>query len=77
MDLCLIRALDQFLVTKLIRRCPAHRTAILQEFRGQVARLLLHRDASRVLADAYELHGIDVASIVSCEYVGIVRSGCL
>jgi pumilio family protein 6 len=47
---------QQFLVTKLIRLCPAHRAAILQEFHGYTPRLLLHRDASGVLADAFELY---------------------
>jgi len=46
----------QFLVTKLIRFCPTHRTAILLEFQSHVIRLLLHREASGVLADAFELH---------------------
>jgi pumilio homology domain family member 6 len=46
----------QFLVTKLIRLCPTHRAAILAEFQGSVIRLLLHREASGVLADAFELH---------------------
>jgi hypothetical protein len=43
-------------VTKLIRLCLAHRAAILAEFQGSVIRLLLHREASGVLADAFELH---------------------
>ncbi len=30
--------------------------AILQEFQGHVRRLLLHREASSVLADAFELY---------------------
>ncbi|KAH8107264.1 ARM repeat-containing protein [Phellopilus nigrolimitatus] len=47
---------SKFLVTKLIRSCPAHRAALLLEFRGAVVRLLLHREAGAVLADAYELH---------------------
>jgi pumilio family protein 6 len=46
----------QFLVSKLIRLCPAHRTSILTEFAGSVPRLLLHREAAGVLADAFELH---------------------
>ncbi|KAI0339334.1 ARM repeat-containing protein [Trametopsis cervina] len=48
---------SKFLVSKLIRFCPAHRTSILQEFRGSVLRLVLHREASSVLADAFELWG--------------------
>ncbi|OCH89163.1 ARM repeat-containing protein [Obba rivulosa] len=47
---------SKFLVTKLIRFCPAHRADILREFQGHVLRLLLHREASSVLADAFELH---------------------
>ncbi|KAI0079156.1 puf family RNA-binding protein [Panus rudis PR-1116 ss-1] len=47
---------SKFLVTKLIRLCPQHRTSILQEFQGHVRRLLLHREASTVLADAFELY---------------------
>ncbi|KAG6864031.1 hypothetical protein C0991_000937 [Blastosporella zonata] len=46
----------KFLVTKLIRLCPAHRTSILMEFQTNVLRLLLHREASSVLADAFELY---------------------
>lgn len=46
----------QFLVSKLIRLSPAHRSSILLEFQGSVLRLLLHREASTVLSDAFELH---------------------
>lgn len=46
----------QFLVTKLIRYCPTHRLAILSEFQGHVLRMLLHRHASRVIADSFELY---------------------
>lgn len=46
----------QFLVTKLIRFCPAYRAIILRELQGNVLRLLLHREASSVLADAFELY---------------------
>ncbi|KAF9451432.1 ARM repeat-containing protein [Macrolepiota fuliginosa MF-IS2] len=47
---------SKFLVSKLIRICPAHRASILQEFQSHVLRLLLHREASPVLADVFELH---------------------
>nr|VWO97822.1 Non-canonical non-ribosomal peptide synthetase FUB8 (EC (Fusaric acid biosynthesis protein 8) [Ganoderma boninense] len=47
---------SKFLVTKLIRFCPAYRASILRELQGQVLRLLLHREASGVLADAFELY---------------------
>ncbi|KAG5635330.1 hypothetical protein H0H81_011704 [Sphagnurus paluster] len=47
---------SKFLVTKLIRLCPAHRVSILTEFQTHVLRLLLHREASSVLADAFELY---------------------
>jgi pumilio homology domain family member 6 len=43
-------------VTKLIRLCPSHRASILLEFQSHVLRLLLHREASSVLADAFELY---------------------
>lgn len=43
-------------MTKLIRFCPSHRTSIITELRGHVLRLLLHREASSVIADAFELH---------------------
>ncbi|QRW07626.1 pumilio homology domain family member 4 [Ceratobasidium sp. AG-Ba] len=46
----------KFLVTKLIRYCPTHRTAILSEFHSHIIRLLLHREASPIIADAYDLH---------------------
>jgi pumilio family protein 6 len=46
----------QFLVSKLIRLCPTHRASILSEFQGSLVRLLLHREASGVLADAFELY---------------------
>ncbi|TFK45263.1 ARM repeat-containing protein [Heliocybe sulcata] len=51
------RRYSKFLVGKLIRQCPSHRASILVEFQGHVLRLLLHREASRVIADAYELYG--------------------
>ena len=41
---------------KLIRTSPRHRADILMEFRGHVIRLLLHREASSVIADAFELY---------------------
>ncbi|KAF8123007.1 armadillo-type protein [Boletus edulis] len=47
---------SKFLVTKLIRFCPAHRASILLEFQSHVLKLLLHREASSVLADAFELY---------------------
>ncbi|KAL4080018.1 armadillo-type protein [Scleroderma yunnanense] len=47
---------SKFLVTKLIRLCAAHRASILSEFQSHVLRLLLHREASGVLADAFELY---------------------
>ncbi|KAJ1305592.1 hypothetical protein OPQ81_000589 [Rhizoctonia solani] len=46
----------KFLVTKLIRYCNTHRAAILSEFHNHVIRLLLHREASPIIADAYELY---------------------
>ncbi|CDO74224.1 hypothetical protein BN946_scf184721.g3 [Trametes cinnabarina] len=47
---------SKFLITKLIRLCPAYRVQILREFQGHVLRMLLHREASGVLADAFELY---------------------
>ncbi|KZT00076.1 ARM repeat-containing protein [Laetiporus sulphureus 93-53] len=47
---------SKFLVMKVIRFCPSHRASILREFQGHVLRLLLHREASSVLADAFELY---------------------
>ncbi|OAX41829.1 ARM repeat-containing protein [Rhizopogon vinicolor AM-OR11-026] len=47
---------SKFLVTKLIRLCPAHRASILLEFQSHILRLLLHREASAVLADSFELY---------------------
>ncbi|KAI6000909.1 armadillo-type protein [Pisolithus albus] len=47
---------SKFLVSKLIRHCSSHRESILSEFHGYVLRLLLHREASGVLADAFELY---------------------
>jgi pumilio family protein 6 len=43
-------------VTKLIRFCPSQRISILTELRGHVLRLLLHREASSVIADVFELY---------------------
>ena len=48
--------ITQFLVIKIIRLVPSHRRAILSEFQSHVLRLLLHREASVVLADAFELY---------------------
>ncbi|KAI0353312.1 ARM repeat-containing protein [Trametes cingulata] len=47
---------SKFLITKLIRFCPTYRAQILREFQGHVLRMLLHREASSVLADAFELY---------------------
>ncbi|KAI0056139.1 ARM repeat-containing protein [Artomyces pyxidatus] len=47
---------SKFLVTKLVRLCPAHRLSIILEFQPHVLRLLLHREASRAIADTYELY---------------------
>ncbi|KAJ7139088.1 puf family RNA-binding protein [Mycena epipterygia] len=47
---------SKFLVTKLIRLCPTHRQSILMEFQSHVLRLLLHREATSVLSDAFELY---------------------
>ncbi|TFK69241.1 ARM repeat-containing protein [Pluteus cervinus] len=47
---------SKFLVTKILRLCSSHRQSILLEFQGHVLRLLLHREATSVLADAYELY---------------------
>ena len=43
-------------MTKLIRFCPSQRTSIITELRGCVLRLLLHREASSVIADTFELY---------------------
>ena len=43
-------------MTKLIRYSSTYRPSILLEFRGSAVRLLLHRESSSVIADAYELH---------------------
>jgi pumilio homology domain family member 6 len=43
-------------VAQIAQLCPSHRTALILELKGQVIRLLLHREASRVVADIYELH---------------------
>ena len=51
-----VEPLPQFLVTKLIRFCPTHRVSILQEFQSHVLKLLLHREASSVIADTFELY---------------------
>ncbi|KAI0763930.1 ARM repeat-containing protein [Trametes elegans] len=47
---------SKFLVTKLIRFCPTYRPQIIREFQGHVLRMLLHREASGVLADTFELY---------------------
>ena len=40
----------------MIRLCAKYRPIIIREFQGHVLRLLLHREASGVLADAFELY---------------------
>lgn len=52
----IVTFVNKFLVTKLIRSCPAHRRSILLEFNHHVIRLLLHRESTSVIADAYELY---------------------
>ncbi|TFK24592.1 puf family RNA-binding protein [Coprinopsis marcescibilis] len=47
---------SKFLVTKLVRFCPSHRPSILLEFQPHLLRLLLHREATSVLADSFELY---------------------
>ncbi|KAH9975311.1 armadillo-type protein [Lactifluus volemus] len=47
---------SKFLVVKLARHCPSHRLPIIMEFRSHVIRLLLHREASQIIADIYELY---------------------
>ncbi|KAH9061148.1 ARM repeat-containing protein [Lactarius vividus] len=47
---------SKFLVLRLARHCPSHRLPMIMEFRSHVPRLLLHREASQVIADIYELH---------------------
>jgi pumilio homology domain family member 6 len=46
----------QFLVLKLMRYCPKHRSSILSELHGHVLRLLLHREAGQVISDSFELY---------------------
>jgi pumilio homology domain family member 6 len=48
--------LRQFLVIKLIRFCPSLRQSIFLEFRHRILRLLLHREASGILATAFDLY---------------------
>ena len=43
-------------MTKLIRYSPTRRSDILAEFHTHVIRLLLHRESSSILADAFELY---------------------
>jgi pumilio family protein 6 len=46
----------QFLVAKLAHFCPSQRLSMIMEFRSHVVRLLLHREASQIIADIFELH---------------------
>jgi pumilio family protein 6 len=46
----------QFLVAKLAQFCPSHRLSMIMEFRSHVIRLLLHREASQIIADFYDLY---------------------
>lgn len=46
----------QFLVAKLAHFCPSQRLPMIMEFRSHVVRLLLHREASQIIADTFELH---------------------
>jgi pumilio homology domain family member 6 len=48
--------ITQFLVLKLMRYCPKHRSLILSEFHGHVLRLLLRREAGQVISDSFELY---------------------
>ena len=43
-------------MTKLIRYSTTHRASILLEFQKSIIRLLLHREASSVIADAFDLY---------------------
>jgi pumilio family protein 6 len=46
----------QFLVAKLALFCPSQRMSMIMEFRSHVVRLLLHREASQIIADIFEIH---------------------
>lgn len=46
----------QFLVAKLAHFCPSQRLSMIMEFRSHVVRLLLHREASQIIADIFEIH---------------------
>jgi pumilio family protein 6 len=39
-----------------VKSCPSHRLSIIAEFCSHVVRLLLHREASQVIADIYDLY---------------------
>ena len=43
-------------MVKLFRFCLSQRISILTELRGHVLRLLLHREASSVISDVFELY---------------------
>ncbi|KAF8265298.1 armadillo-type protein [Lactarius quietus] len=45
-----------FLVLRLARHCPSHRLPMIMEFRSHVPRLLMHREATQIIADIYEVH---------------------
>ncbi|KAG8903928.1 pumilio domain member 6 [Tulasnella sp. 403] len=47
---------SKHLVVKLLRYCPSQRSAILSEFHGRVISLLLHREATGSISDAFELY---------------------
>ncbi|KAI0281835.1 armadillo-type protein [Russula aff. rugulosa BPL654] len=47
---------SKFLVAKLAHLCPSRRLSMIMEFRSHVVRLLLHREASQIIADIFELH---------------------
>ncbi|KAJ3130219.1 pumilio domain member 6 [Physocladia obscura] len=43
----------RFIVSKILNLCPAQRAGVLQEFQGQVRKLMRHRDAAFVVEEAY------------------------
>ncbi|KAF8326826.1 armadillo-type protein [Cantharellus anzutake] len=46
----------KFIVLKLIRHCSSQRASILSELNSNLIRLLLHRESSQIISDAYDLY---------------------
>ncbi|RKP16216.1 ARM repeat-containing protein, partial [Rozella allomycis CSF55] len=47
---------SKFIVTKVLNYCPSMRNDIINEFRGQIVKLIKHKDASSVIDEIFQVY---------------------